>query len=863
MTCAYTNSGCRHAEGRKDGRTVRNYMTKRRIMLFFVLLVGACTSAIASEVPVVGTIELSPAYLTGPGEVTVSITVSNATDADLTDPVTLFDPAAQPVTDFGTNGEAMLKSGETLTWTGVYAVNQRTLDNGSVVYYLKYTNRLGSGEAIEQNLPLRAKIELQSEAALMDVSRTITPSVAQEDQEVVVLYTISNAGTVNLTNIVLTENKDIHAEPLSIAQIDVGKTAEIRIPVTMGKENLTSGATITYQTADAEEEKTYVVEDQTILYGNSDLTATLTSSSKGVVANSVFTLTLQLKNGGTVDFSNISVTDPTLGMVFSNETLEAGKSLTLEKELTLPATSSYQFTVTAIDATGTESVTGTEQITVTAVDPADALNLTLVATPDKTEAYGNPATVRFSLVITNDSRVEATDVTISHGDVELYTFLSIPAGESRTLTRDTALSTSGKFQFTATAEDPLENSSTFRSNEMQIAIYAPTPVPTTPTPPPNPTPEPTFNPATIIPIRDPSIGALPKGIQSVLLPLLIVTGVLLAAACVLLIIATKRRHDQKRASEAAYDHLERAKRRDYITPAEEPEPEEGAESEQTPEGKPEKKKKKKAKTLTKEEQDAQMKNRRIVGESDDDLGAWELPHMKYAREAGLATSDDDQDSISTIGQGLYDEEMTSDLSAYGTHDAEDGMEPAEDSVMYEQPYEDDTYAAQEDGALPTYDDAYTIDGDGLYEDGYTDDVTAVSGATDPVAYDTYDDYTDDNDGYTRELAQDYAAEPDGQIADEAYDAGDTYDAGDAYDVGETYDAAYQEDFDPAYDMQPQSDPAFGDDTYDDFGYGDAFDNEYSGRTPILGENDEFAQGEDTQQDKGRRRSRQARPNRDV
>ena len=260
------------------------------------------------------------------------------------------------------------------------------------------------------------------------------------------------------------------------------------------------------------------------------------------------------------------------------------------------------------------------------------LNLTLSASVDQTEAYGDPATVRFTLTIQNDSNVDAKNVKVSHGDTELATFDTIPKGESRTLNRDAALSYSGKYQFTATAADPLDNSLTFQSNEMQIAVYAPTPAPATPTPPPVPTAEPTFVPATVIPIRDPSIGTIPKAIQNVLLPLLIVAGVVLLAVCVLLLIATKRRADQKKAFDAAYDHLERAKRRDYVTPADEEEAgaTDAAEPEKQDELKPAKKIKP-GRKISPEEQEAQMANRRVVGEPRDEEVNWELPHMKYAR----------------------------------------------------------------------------------------------------------------------------------------------------------------------------------------------------------------------------------------
>ena len=51
--------------------------------------------------------------------------------------------------------------------------------------------------------------------------------------------------------------------------------------------------------------------------------------------NGLEALTLLLKNSGNVDFTNVEVTDATLGTVFSNEKVPAGKTVTLTKELTI------------------------------------------------------------------------------------------------------------------------------------------------------------------------------------------------------------------------------------------------------------------------------------------------------------------------------------------------------------------------------------------------------------------------------------------------------------------------------------------------------------------------------------------------
>ena len=592
-------------------------MMKRKVLILSLLLAVMMLLAgfaMAEAVdPIVTSMEITPSKLTGPGKVNVTITISNSGDSDLKDPVWLYDPAAQIVSDFGTDGSALLKAGESKTWSGTYDVNQRTLDNGSVVYFVKYTLYNDSGKAVEKSQPIRAKITLQTAETDIDVKRTISPTIAREGQEIVVRYDIMNTGTVNLLDVTIQEHKNIHNQKYTIPTLKPGQTAEIKYPVTMGKKDLTSSATITYKSETQSKTQTYTVEKQVIKFGEPSLEAKLTSNVKGVVANGTVTLELELKNTGSVDYSDIRVTDAALGDVFTNQEVKAGKTLKLSKEVTVPATMDYQFVVTGTDATGTETSISTSALTVTAVDPADALKLEVVAVPDRTEVFEQPGNVRFTITITNNSKVDASNVKVSHGETELYTFSSIASGESRTLSRDTALSMAGKYRFTVTATDPLDSEQTFQSNEMQIAFSVPTAAPATPTPVPEPTPEPTFAPATIPPITDSSIGAIPKLIQKILLPLLILAGVLLLGSCGLLIAAKIRRTQQRKASEAAVDQLERAKRRDYVTPsAEESYEEEAAEEE-----------------FVAEDESFAIESDALAEEQTE----FELPHLKYARSA--------------------------------------------------------------------------------------------------------------------------------------------------------------------------------------------------------------------------------------
>ncbi len=652
-------------------------MKKRSLLMlcaWLLALMAVVPFACAEEEPVACAIELSPEFLVGPGEVTVTITISNATDKDLQDPVVLFSPQAEQIADFGDNGSVTLKAGESKTWTGTYSVNERELDQGYIQYFAKYTVYEDNGQATPRSQSIRATIARTEAEVAIDVERTITPPSAHEGQEVQVKYTITNSGTVALTDVAITENKDINSKTQNIPhpQLDPGDKVELTYKATMQKEDLTSSAKITYKAVGSSTEETYTVDEKKIPFAQTDLQAALSSDVKGVVSGGTLKLTLELKNKGSVAMSDLRVTDPVLGDVFTNQKVEAGETLTLEKEITLTESSEYQFTINAIDSTGTEVTTVSNALSVTAMDPNEALNLTLTATPDRTEVYDDPAEVRFTITITNDSRVDATDVKVSHGAVELYTFNSIAAGESRTMSRDTVLSTSGKFQFTAVAKDPLENENTFQSNEMQIAVYEPTPVPATPTLPPEPTPEPTFVPVTVVPIHHESIGTIPKAIHSVLLPMLIVAGVLLLASGILFVIAAKKRSDNKKASDAAYDHLERTRRRDYVTAN----PDELAASSKA--------------TLSKNSQHQEEPEPDVVL---DTSAGWDLPPfegdpVQQENDSGAA------ESYSSFGQGFYGQVEEEGFEPAQPQDDQNAFYAYDDLADAQPSYQDADYEAQ-------------------------------------------------------------------------------------------------------------------------------------------------------------------------
>ncbi|MFH1879328.1 MAG: hypothetical protein ABIK64_00880 [Bacillota bacterium] len=580
------------------------------LALLIIAMLAFHTLSSAATDPIVCTMEVSPSSLSEPGDVTVTITVSNAGDTDMTNPLTLFDPTSQVVTSFGDNGSVTLKAGEVKTWTGMWNVNQRTLENGQIVFFVKYTVVEEDGTSKSQSQPIRGKIEKANFTAQISVNRTIIPETAHEGQTINVVYDIANEGTVSLTNLTLAEHKDILADPLTIAaELPAGATAQVKLPVVMGKKDLTSKGTVTYTIADGTETQTFELEEQVITYGELAVLATLSSDAKGVMKDGTVKLTLELDNTGTVGFTDVRISDPTLGDVFTNQTIPAGEKLTLEKEITLTQSTDYTFEIHAIDNTGTEIIFFTNTLSLIAVDPNQALKLDITFSSNKSEVYSDLEVVRFTVTIFNNSTADAANVKVYQGDTEIYTFASIPAGETKTFSRDVTLRMAGKYQFRAETTDVLETPMTFESNILQIAFLQATPAPVTENPNITPTPEPTFVKATYPKISDPDIGTLPKLLRTFFYPMMIAGFGLFAVALVILVIATKKRADLRKTSENALDHLERSNHRDYVAASDG--------QEQPAEAKP---------AVDEEEKTP-------AAASDELLSEDELPHMKYVRNA--------------------------------------------------------------------------------------------------------------------------------------------------------------------------------------------------------------------------------------
>ncbi len=555
----YGNSADAFGQRKEEGACgLCNKMNKRRFLLVLALgivlaLLFAVSGSAGSLLECKG--ELPGGYtFTGPEEITVTIDIRNAGDEDFPGPVELYYPDLTQVEEFGS---PTLAAGSSRNWEGKWKVTQKELEEGVIAFYVRYPVKdETTGELTTKAKKLSFKISYSGAEPELDIKRSFLPAVAQKNQEVSVIYEISNTGAAEVSNVTIKENDTISSTAGAIKSIAPGETKKFVFTTKMGTKDLTSEATITYKAGG----KNYSskVEAGTIKYGTMDLSATLTADKKGGAPGDTVKLTLKLKNSGKGDFTNVTVTDENLGEVFTGETVKAGETLTLEKDLTVTETTDLQFVVKADGADGNAIETATGRVHVVATDPTKQIVLSVEAEADRSEVYMIPGgVVRFKITVHNESAVEVKNISVKAVDKEVYFFDTIPSGASRTVTRDMEISMAGNFQFTANAKDELGQVVTFASNTIPITYAPPTAVPTEAplvTPP---------APMTYTPVPETAAPQWIKQAESAADTAKWIFAGIAGVLAVLLLIGTVRRGHSKSQSNKAMDHLEGATYRDY------------------------------------------------------------------------------------------------------------------------------------------------------------------------------------------------------------------------------------------------------------------------------------------------------------
>ena len=135
---------------------------KKILILLLVMLCLLPVAQAEEECPLEFRMGLAQIQFAEPGEVTVTISVTNVSGKDMPGPLALYWPNGMMVTEFGT---PTLLAGETRTWQGTWNVTAEQLNAGKVVFAVQYIRTAADGSLERKVQPFYMAVEWEQKPA--------------------------------------------------------------------------------------------------------------------------------------------------------------------------------------------------------------------------------------------------------------------------------------------------------------------------------------------------------------------------------------------------------------------------------------------------------------------------------------------------------------------------------------------------------------------------------------------------------------------------------------------------------------------------------------------------------------------------
>ena len=322
-----------------------------------------------------------------------------------------------------------------------------------------------------------------TDASSIGFELSIEPTTLKAPGPVTVKATVTNKGTEDITvpmTLYDADDKIVTAafDGGVLSLLKVGENREYSGQWTVSQKYLDAGKfsfNLRLNTTDASGAiaQVSIPASATIVYEGEKVELSISRSiSPDVVrANGTVTVTYDLVNNGTVKLTDIIVKENTLISTRSQtvKTLDPGASakLTFEKTVGSAGVESSALITYYRDGAKTQLRQTLESVQIPLAKPGFSAELTA----DKTSlAIGEKATL--TLTLKNEGNISYTGIKVTDARLgEVFSGLSLPAGETLVQTKDIIMETTTTFRFNISLSDNTGVTQSQTTNELRISAY--------------------------------------------------------------------------------------------------------------------------------------------------------------------------------------------------------------------------------------------------------------------------------------------------------------------------------------------------------------------------------------------------------
>ena len=313
---------------------------------------------------------VTPVELVVPGEVTLTFTITNASEYDAKNVYIASGDGLQiePIGQIDARDSQVINRSHTVT--------EDELNSALITFTVSHDGIAGDPETV--NYTVQCPIERAIAQPSVEFTRQFTGIYARKGDVVTITYKVRNTGNVQLAALRANDTLGDYSGRAEV--LNVGETRIFTNRVVISADGVSSPK-LTY-TVPTEDNKEYTetLDDAKILLADEQLTATLELDQEAARIGGTVTATLTIMNFGNVDFYDISVTDETFGGLIADgmQIINGSQPLVVQKTYPVRSDADFQFRVRALSQSGVTLETLTEPIPFRAI-PAGAAEISVYA----------------------------------------------------------------------------------------------------------------------------------------------------------------------------------------------------------------------------------------------------------------------------------------------------------------------------------------------------------------------------------------------------------------------------------------------------------------------------------------------------
>ena len=306
---------------------------------------------------------VAPAEMVEPGPVTLTFTITNASDYDAENVYISSSDGLR------TEPLGQIDAGDSRVFSRAHDVTAEELEDGRITYIFSHDGVSGDPDTV--NYTVDCPIERAIAQAEAEFTRQFSAVYARPGDVVTITYRVRNTGNVPIENLRVDDAPGEYTGRADSLEVGATRLFVSRVAV----EDVTvSAPRLRYSVpAEGDEEREVTLTEARILLADEQLTATLALDRETARVGETVTATLTIMSLGNVSFYDMAVYDESYGGLVADalEMAAGTQTMTIEREYPVRGGASYQLRVRALSSSGAVVETLTEPVSLRAL-PAES-----------------------------------------------------------------------------------------------------------------------------------------------------------------------------------------------------------------------------------------------------------------------------------------------------------------------------------------------------------------------------------------------------------------------------------------------------------------------------------------------------------